>query len=136
MAGRTLPGAAVHTAFWTRLKLALYPAASVQIGGLPDQARPCVVIGPSFWPDDSTGSTSGFDGEVQVHVWTAKDLGAGACEALLSSALSALTDVELSEIAVPGWNLMLLEISDAQTFADPSGDWHGVLTLRVLIDQQ
>jgi hypothetical protein len=135
MAGRTLPGAALKTAVWTRLKLALYPAATVQIGGLPDLARPCLVIGPSFWPDDSTGSTSGFDGEVQVHAWTPKDLGAGVCEALLSSALSALTDAELPEITVPGWSLVLLEISDGQAFADPSGDWHGVLTLRAQLDQ-
>jgi hypothetical protein len=134
MAGRKLPGAALKTALWTRLKLALYPTP-VQIGGLPDQARPCVVIGPAFWPDDSTGSTHGFDGQVQVHGWTSPAGGVGPCEALMESILSALTDAELAALTVAGWNLILLELESSEPITDPSGDQHGVMIFRAVLDQ-
>ncbi|MEC5422126.1 DUF3168 domain-containing protein [Virgibacillus sp. C22-A2] len=114
-------------------QILLYAALSPNMNVYVDEASegavsPYVVIGNTTMTNDSTKNRSGEDFTVTIHVWhETSGYGAKQLLAEVKQALSSLT--------MDGFNLWLSNVEYMDVLTDPSGWKHGILRIRMRIQE-
>ena len=97
----------------------------------PHAALPYVTLGDGAWRDWSTGTETGVEHELRLHVW-ARDGGRRTIRAIADAIHSCLHDADLT---LQSGHLVNLRFVSARILTDPDGrTWHGVLDYRAVTE--
>jgi len=97
----------------------------------PDAQLPYVTLGSGVWRDWSTGTETGAEHELRLHIW-GRDGGRRAIRDIADAIHARLHDADLS---LDSGTLANLRFQSARILTDPDGEtWHGVLDYRAVTE--
>ncbi len=132
----------IQTAIYTALKASVELSAIIvdvydnvpQIGSAADNSEfPYVVIGEDSFVDDSTNTTTGFDGNIQIRSFSRSGGGKKQLKSIESAIYTALNRVDL--VVSNGLFIALTYVNSPPYFQDPDGKTQTAITnFRILVD--